>query len=64
MKIKLDNTYMWQGVTYLPGEWVEVPDGLVQALGLIPPQSALLPIEEVPTTSTKSKNKVEPKPEP
>lgn len=34
LKAKLDKAYFWHNKTYFPGESVEIPDDLAQALGL------------------------------
>lgn len=36
-KVKLEKAYFWGNKPYLPGDEVEVPDELAQALGQSPP---------------------------
>ena len=57
-KIKLDKAYFWETKTYLPGESVEVPEELVQALGMTEP--TLIPNLEEPAVQDSPSAEVPP----
>jgi len=54
MKAKLDTTYRWDGKTYLPGDEVEIPDDLAQAIGIEKEQVEKLEEEEDKSEETPS----------
>lgn len=44
--VKLRNTYRYRGVTYHPGDAVDIPADLARALGITPPAAVELPAPE------------------
>jgi hypothetical protein len=54
-KVNLLETYQWMGQTYGPGESVEVPDEMAEALGIKPKSATVADIEPPPPDENNAK---------